>query len=177
MASMVLASVGRGVARIRFVGTVGIRRFRVWGGRLGRGGVAWGAVRRRELWFGAVAFAVVVGAVVLVRPDFESLRLALGPPQSTLLQTALNKTAGAVPDLEKTFAGCVRGATASALSAAVPAAPLAATGMLIPGSAVLIVTASAIGCGVGAVSTATTDGASWVYRKGGEVRRWLFRSP
>ena len=137
---------------------------------------AWAVRRRREICFGIIAAAVIAGAAVLVRPDWNSVRLAFSPPQPSSLQTAIKQVGTAAPDLEKTFTGCVRGATASALSAAVPAAPLAATGVLLPGSAALIVTASAIGCGVGAASTAATDGASWIYRKSGETWRWLSQS-
>ena len=73
-------------------------------------------------------------------------------------------------EADKTVLGCVRGATASALSAAVPAGPLAATGVLVPGSAALVATASAIGCGVGAATTTTTSGFEYLLKQG---RQWV----
>ncbi len=73
-------------------------------------------------------------------------------------------------EADKTVLGCVHGATASALSAAVPAGPLAATGVLVPGSAALVATASAIGCGVGAASTTTTSGLEYLLK---QVRQWF----
>jgi len=113
---------------------------------------------RRELLFGLAALLLVGGtaAVVLAYPAAYGRGVTLAATARTITGNA---------EADKTVLGCVRGATASALSAAVPAAPLAATGVLMPGSAVLVATASAIGCGVGALSTTTTSGFEWLLKQ------------
>lgn len=58
---------------------------------------------------------------------------------------------------ESVLVGCVRGATTSALSVAVPMLELAATGVLSSVSAIVVGTAAAVGCGIGAVSNTAAD--------------------
>jgi hypothetical protein len=115
------------------------------------------------------ALVIVAGTVALVLAEGGGAGSVPAGRATALLAGGPAKAVAAADETEKTVLGCVRGATASALSAAVPAAPLAATGVLIPGSAALIATASAIGCGVGAVSTTATSVAGWVMRRAREV--------
>ena len=124
--------------------------------------------RHHRATLAAAALLALTGAVALVVAlvpgayERSGLAALFGP------KPAASTITGSV-EADKTVLGCVRGATASALSAAVPAAPLAATGVLIPGSAALVATASAIGCGVGAASTTTTSGFEYLLKQG---RAW-----
>ncbi|CAK0746346.1 hypothetical protein CCP1ISM_2370001 [Azospirillaceae bacterium] len=121
---------------------------------------------RRELAFGLAAVVVVAGSVLLVVMDGGERGRGTGGTLAvtgTVSSTTVRPRPG--EDGDKTVLGCVRGATASALSAAIPVAPLVTTGMLVPGSAALIATASALGCGVGAVSTTATSVAAWAMRQ------------
>ncbi len=71
--------------------------------------------------------------------------------------------------MKHALAGCVGGATKGALTAAVPAAELALTGVLSPVSLVLVLTASGVGCGVGAM----TDTAKLTTKAAIDDSRWF----
>ena len=129
----------------------------------------WSSGRRRLALLGVAAVLVLAGAAggVWLYTGIYGSAARRAPERAPIT--------GSV-EVDRTVLGCVRGAAAGALSAAVPAAPLAATGVLIPGSAALVATTSVIGCGVGAVSTSTTEGFVWMIQRGREVfAGWLGR--
>ena len=131
-------------------------RFKGWFKRRRRG--TWLKRHRRKVLIATIALVLAgagAGSILFLRENY------FAPPRASVTGSA---------GLDQTVLGCVRGATASALSAAVPAAPLAATGVLMPGSAALVATASAIGCGVGAASTGTTSGVEWLLK---QTRAWF----
>ncbi|CAK0767286.1 membrane hypothetical protein [Azospirillaceae bacterium] len=100
---------------------------------------------RRLLFWGGIGCG---GVVIVVAAFFLFGGRALFEPKKPPLS-----------GFEKAMVACVRGATASALSASVPVAPLVATGTLAPAGAVYVVAASGVGCGVGAVSVGA---AGWM---------------
>ncbi|MEI6986555.1 MAG: hypothetical protein WCK65_10530 [Rhodospirillaceae bacterium] len=106
--------------------------------------------------------SVLIGVVALLLIVAAGVTFALFYPGGLLASLTAKPTITGSPGFDNTLLGCVRGATSAALSAAVPAAPLAATGVLVPGSAVLVAAATVIGCGIGAVSTTSTSGVEWL---------------
>ncbi|MEI8395803.1 MAG: hypothetical protein WCF85_13770 [Rhodospirillaceae bacterium] len=122
---------------------------------------------KRTTWLKRHRWKVLIVALVfMLAGTVAGGAFLMGVGYFAPARTTVTGSAG----LDQTVLGCVRGATASALSAAVPAAPLAATGVLMPGSAALVATASAIGCGVGAASTTTTTGAEWLLK---QTKAWF----
>lgn len=126
----------------------------------------------------ALLTGVLVGGLLVTAMQF--VRVEVDRPDAWVALTVIKpEEAEAVPaaergTMEKLLVGCVQGATKGALTSALPAAELATTGMISSVSAVVVATATGLGCVIGAAGDTAKDAARWSLDNApGFVQRWF----
>lgn len=131
-----------------------------------------GLLRRRPL---VLVFGIILGVAIATAARWVTVEV---DRRDAWLTIAIVKPEPEKPKPDEVASGvllgCIQGATKGALTAALPAAELATTGVLSSVSAIVVATATGLGCAIGAAGNTAESGALWAFEHAPRfVQRWF----